>query len=740
MHRRARCFVSWLWIAFAATVAHGQAPKPLSIDVIYDPATRVNFSGRVGPDPEWIDDGSYVRATRGASAEWQRVDAATGQATSLFDTAKMQAALVRLPGVSAEAAARARAAGPALNEQRTGVLLTIGDDLAYYDVPSDVARLLTRTPGAEENATFSPDGRLVAFVRDHNLFIVDVAEPRERALTRDGSPHILNGVLDWLYQEEIYGRGRFQGYWWSPDSSRVAYLQLDEQRVPTYTVTDHIPYRPLLEVTPYPKAGDPNPLVKLGVVKVAGGKTTWIDPEAYRDAEILIVNVGWTPDSRQVIHQVQNREQTWLDLRLSDPGSGRGRALLRETTKAWVNENGNPVWLQDGSFLWISERTGFRHLYHYRADGTLVRPVTSGRWDVRTLYGVDEARGAVFIAATERGPLGVDIYRQGLDGSGLTRLSQTNGTHRAMFNPGFTRYVDSWSNAVTPPQLRLHDAATGRELRVVEPNVVPALTDYRLSAPEFVQVTARDGHVMDAMMIKPPDFSPAKRYPVYQFTYAGPGAASARDRWGGVQYLFHQLLAQKGVIVWILDNRSAGGSAEAQWPVWGRLGEAELQDLEDGVRWLKAQPFVDGSRLVLSGWSYGGFMTAYALTHSSSWAAGVVGAPVTDWRDYDTIYTERLMKLPTSNPDGYKNTAPRFGADALNANMLLIHGTTDYNFQVNNWVQFAYELQRRGKPFEFMAYPRSRHSFDDPLLTRHLQQLILDFVIRSVAPEPAGGR
>ena len=251
MHRRARCFVSWLWIAFAATVAHGQAPKPLSIDVIYDPATRVNFSGRVGPDSEWIDDGSYVRATRGASAEWQRVDAATGQATSLFDTAKMQAALVRLPGVSAEAAARARAAGPALNEQRTGMLLTIGDDLAYYDIPSDVARLLTRTPGAEENATFSPDGRLVAFVRDHNLFVVDVADPRERALTRDGSPHILNGVLDWLYQEEIYGRGRFQGYWWSPDSSRLAYLQLDEQRVPTYTVTDHIPYRPLLEVTPY---------------------------------------------------------------------------------------------------------------------------------------------------------------------------------------------------------------------------------------------------------------------------------------------------------------------------------------------------------------------------------------------------------------------------------------------------------------------------------------------------------
>jgi dipeptidyl-peptidase-4 len=241
---------------------------------------------------------------------------------------------------------------------------------------------------------------------------------------------------------------------------------------------------------------------------------------------------------------------------------------------------------------------------------------------------------------------------------GLTRLSQSSGTHRAMFSPGFTRYIDSWSNAVTPPQLRLHDGAAGRELRVVERNVVPALTEYRLSTPEFVQVTARDGHVMNGMMIKPPDFSPAMRYPVYQFTYAGPGTASARDRWGGIQYLFHQLLAQKGVIVWILDNRSAGGSAEAQWPVWGRLGEAELQDLEDGVRWLKTQPFVDASRLVLSGWSYGGFMTAYALTHSTSWAAGVVGAPVTDWRDYDTIYTERLMKLPRTIPTATRTRLP----------------------------------------------------------------------------------
>ena len=242
--------------------------------------------------------------------------------------------------------------------------------------------------------------------------------------------------------------------------------------------------------------------------------------------------------------------------------------------------------------------------------------------------------------------------------------------------------------------MRLH-AADGAEIRVIEANPVRALTEYRTSRPEFVQVKTRDGGSMDAMLIKPPDFDPARRYPVYQFTYAGPGASQVLNSWGGQSYMFYQLLAQSGVVVWVLDNRSASGrGVEAQWPVYGRLGEYELQDLEDGIAWLKQQPFVDASRIVLSGWSYGGFMTAYALTHSTSWSAGIVGAPVTDWRDYDSVYTERLMKLPKNNPDGYRRTAPRLAADKLQAKMLLIHGTMDDNVHMQNSVQFAYELQR----------------------------------------------
>ena len=740
-------------LAFVLTVAGGtigaQTPRTLSVDAIFHPTSRVDFGGAPATSISWIDAVAY-RSTRRVSGggtsgvEWLRIDAATGNATPLFDAGRMENALAGVAGVTrAQAAEAARTSDLEFNNANNAVLVTIGDDLYTYAFATNQAARLTRTAGEEEEATFSPDGQRVAFVRASNLFVVDIAvnitAAREQALTTDGSAEIFNGKLDWLYQEEIYGRGRFQAYWWSPDSSRLAFLQLNERPVPEYTVTDHIPYRPALEVTDYPKAGDPNPIARLGIARVSGvgggGAPLWANLGTYAGGDFLIVNVDWTPDSSQVVAQIQDREQTWLDLNLVTASTGQLRRVLRETTKAWVNENGNPVWLSDGSFLWISERSGFRHVYHYRTDGTQIRQVTSGRWDVRTFYGASESARAIYFAGTERSSIGMDLYRAGLDGTGLTRLSQAEGWHRAIFNPTFTQYAGVWNNVTTPTQVRLH-RADGTEMRVIDANDRTSIhAQHRLAAPEFVQVKARDGFVMDGMLIKPPDFNPTRRYPVYQFTYAGPGAQSVKNQWGGQQYLYHQLLAQSGIVVWILDNRSASGKGvEAQWPVYGRLGELELQDLEDGVAWLTQQPYVDPTRLILHGWSYGGFMTAYALTHSTSWSAGIVGAPVTDWRDYDTIYTERLMKTPQNNPDGYRRTAPRFAAANLRARMLLVHGTMDDNVHMQNSVQFAYELQKAGKPFEMMLYAKQRHGFTDPMLNTHLYHLMFDFVTKSAAP------
>ena len=352
-------------IATVASVDAQVAARRLTIDDIFHPTRRINFSGTPETPIAWLDATSYLsrrRVTNGV--EWIKVDAVSGRSAPLFDAGAMESALAALPGVTREEASRsARSDDLVLNPSRTGALVTIADDLYFYTFGSTKADRLTAQAGEEEVATFSPDGRTVAFVRENDLFVIDLATQREQALTTDGDPQILNGKLDWLYQEEIYGRGQFRGYWWSPDSTRIAFLQLDERPVPEYTVVDHIPYRPALEVTDYPKAGDPNPLVKLGVARVAGGDPSWIDLSAYSATEFLIVNVAWSPDSQQVVHQVQDREQTWLDLNLAEVSSGGTRRVLREVTSAWVNENGNPVWLKDGSFLWFSERSGFKHLY-----------------------------------------------------------------------------------------------------------------------------------------------------------------------------------------------------------------------------------------------------------------------------------------------------------------------------------------------------------------------------------------
>ena len=727
----------WLGVLIAAMSLSAQSNGLLTVDAIYHPERRVAFSGFAEDGISWLDPATYIVSRQsGSGYEWLKVDATSGKTSPLFDADRMETALASLPGVTrAEAGLIARSNNLTFNSARTGILVTMADDLYFYDISGAKASRLTTAAGEEEEATFSPDGKLVAFVRANNLHVVDVASQRERAITTDGAREILNGKLDWLYQEEIYGRDHFRAYWWSPDSARLAFLQLDERPVPEYTVVDHIPYRPALEVTDYPKAGDPNPLVKLGLSSVTAGTPVWVDVSASATSEYLIVDVDWTPDSQRAVYQIQDREQTWLDLNLADANTGRSRKLVRETTKAWVNNNGDPIWLRDGSFLWFSERSGFKHLYRVADDGRVMNQITTGRWDVRTLYGVNQNAGVLYFAASERSPIGTDIYRINIDGTGLTRLSQTDGTHRAIFNPDFTLFADVWSNVSTPPQVRLY-RNTGSEVRAIDLNPVTALRDYRMSRPEFVQVKTRDGFLMEGMLIKPVDFNPSRRYPVYQFTYAGPGASQVKNQWGGREYMFHQMLAQHGVLVWVLDNRSASGKgAESQWPVYGRLGELELQDLEDGITWLKQLPYVDPTRMVLSGWSYGGFMTAYAMTHSTSWSAGIVGAPVTDWRDYDTVYTERLMKLPKNNSDGYRRTAPRFAADKLQGRLLLLHGTMDDNVHMQNSVQFAYELQKAGKPFEMMVYPKSRHGIADGRLNSHLRQLMFDFVMRAVGAE-----
>ena len=734
--RRRIVLVVTLVASLAASVTAQQ--EQLTIDNIFDSVRRVDFDGDPPSGLVWLDEEHYLQRDRGSARSGTplvKVNALSGESQPLFDVSEMEAALADFPGITTEEAGRlARRPTHLVNPSGTAVVFEVANDLYHYHFGDTRVSRLTRSPEPEEEVSFSPDGLMVAFVRNRDLYVVDVDHRRESALTTDGRETIRNGQLDWVYQEEIYGRGNFRGYWWSPDSSRVAYLQLDDTRVPHMTIVDHISYHPEVEVWDYPKAGDPNPAIRLGVVRSAGGATTWVDLDRYAPSQPLVVRVDWSPGSRNVVFQVQDREQTWLDFVTADAESGRVTRLLRETTQAWVNVNGPPTWLEDGSFLWLSERSGWKHLYHYRGDGTLSRQVTDGPWEVRELHGVDHEGGWIYFSGTERSPIGRDVYRVQIDGSSLTRLSGNKGSHIAAFNPGFTHYIDSWSTVTTPTQVRLH-AVDGTTVRVIDPNDVTTLRQYRLSTPEFLQVTNRDGFVMEAMMIKPPDFDPSQRYPVYQHVYGGPHIQRVRDQWNGSNYMFWQLLAQRGVIVWVMDNSTASGKgAVSTWPLYKNFGELELRDLEDGVAWLKQQAYVDADRIGIEGWSYGGFMVSYALTHSQSFAMGIAGGSVTDWRDYDTVYTERYMLMPHNNPDGYHRSSPRFAADDLHGALLLIHGTMDENVHMQNTLQFAYELQKAGKPFDMMLYPKARHRLE---LEKHRHITMLDFVMRHLQPGAA---
>lgn len=694
-----------------------------------DDLQRVNFSGST-PHLVWLDSENYLERKRG-SEQLFKINAATGASEPFISTAKMEAAFKAIPGIGSESARSSAHAPLHMNAARTAALVHLQNKLFYYAFGSDAPALLVEPADALDNTAFSPDGLKVAFIRDHNLFVVDIATLKPRALTTDGNPKLYNGKLDWVYQEEVYGRGDFFGYWWSPDSKRIAFLQLDESPVKEFALIDHMPAYLEIEKYTYPKAGTPNPKVKLGVVEIDSGAITWIDLGKYLKDEPIIARVGWKPDSSKLVYLICNREQTWIDVDLADCASGRSETLFRDSTGAWIETDNTelPRWLDDGTFLFLSERGGYNHIYHYAADGALLRQVTHGKWEVEKLHGVDQKQHLIYFSANGHSPIAHDIYSTTLEGNSIQRLSLSEGEHQALFDPGLHYFIDTWSDASTPPQARLY-RSNGELVRVLAENKVAALANYKLSKPEFLQVKTRDGFVMEAMLIKPVDFDPAKRYPVWSNTYGGPHAPSVHNSWSGHDGMWYQLLAQKGYLIWVCDNRSASGKgAESAWTSYKHFGAQELKDLEDGVGYLNTLPYVDAARIGIGGWSFGGFMTAYALTHSDQFKVGIAGGSVTDWHLYDSIYTERYMLTPEHNPAGYASTSVLSAAKNLHGKLLLIHGTMDDNVHLQNTLQFVYELQKAGKQFDLMLYPKSGHGVGDPAQAKHLREMMTKYIL-----------
>jgi len=718
---------------FLLTPALAQQKK-LTLEDVYHPEKRLSVEGAMSIGFRWLNDGEHYLQRTGRGTPLVKINALTGQRSPIVEADQMEAAFKKLPGLKEDEARNAARGSFTLSPDESGLFLYLKEDIFYYNFARRQARRLTNSPGLEKEADFSPDGKNVAFVRDNNLYVVDVEQGREKQLTKDGGPRLLNGILDWVYQEEVYGRGDYRAFWWSPDSTRLAFLQLDETGVPIFPVVAQTDLTPKLEQEFYPRPGEPNPKARLGVVSIRNGEHQWVTEPKYRaEDEILIVRVSWTPTSRAVVYQVQNREQTWLDLNSFEPARKASRTVLRETSKAWVDVIGVPIWLQDGSFLWQSARSGFSHIYHHAFDGKLLKAVTSGDWSVSNVYGADVASARVYFSAHRENAIDQHLYRVNLDGTELTRISDRNGSHSANFNKNFTLFSDTWSDVDTPQQALLYRAATMELIRPLAEARESVLKDYQLSPVEFMQVKTPDGFLLDASMIKPPDFDPSRKYPVLVYTYAGPQAPTVRNSWGGRTYLWHQFLAQRGYIIWEIDPRSSSArSAALAWPIHRNLGELELRDIEASLNWLRQQPYIDGSRIGIWGWSYGGFMAAYALTHSTSFKIGIAGAPVTDWRLYDSIYTERYMGLPNQNREGYEKSSVVKAAKNVHGRLLLLHGLIDDNVHLQNSVMLMYELQQAGKEFDVMFYPNSRHGVTIPTLVWHLRKLMTEFILKNL--------
>jgi dipeptidyl-peptidase 4 len=605
------------------------------------------------------------------------------------------------------------------------LLIAAGRDLFVWNLDSGKYDQLTSTASAERDPKVSPDGRSVAFRRDHDLYVIDLASRKETRLTTGGSETLRNGEPDWVYPEEL---DLGTAYWWSPDSRFIAYMQFDLSRQPLYPHTDLRAFPAVAEPQRYPQAGDPNSDVMLGVVPAGGGQTRWMDVSGTRH-QFLLARVNWMRDSRTLAVQRLTRVQDRLDLFAVDAMTGEGRLVLRETDPHWVNLSDDLRLLEDGKrFLWSSERDGYRHLYLYSLEGRELRRLTSGPWEVRGVVGVDERTDRVFYLSSETGAAENQLYSVRFNGRDRTRMTSEEGWHTVSLSPAMDYWMDSYSNATTPLR-RVLRAVSGAESSVFRESDRRIPEEYDLAPREFVTIKAADGRTdLHGAITRPVGFQPGVKYPAVVFVYGGPGAQRIRNQFGGLMgdNGLIQVLAHRGYVVWELDNRGSTGRGHLfETPVHRALGVVELADQKAGIDYLTSRGFVDGERIGMYGWSYGGFMTLNALLNSPGTVrSGIAGAAVTNFANYDTIYTERYMGLPVDNPEGYRKTNLNLQAENLRGSLMLIHNFQDDNVLFQNALQMSDALQRAGKRFEMMIYPQKAHGVTGPVRRQMLDSMV----------------
>lgn len=615
----------------------------------------------------------------------------------------------------------------------TGMLparsLKSGGTFYLFDFIEKKFFLLAESEQEQINAQFSPDGNKLGFVRGNNLFIIDISSQKETQLTFDGNDNILNGHFDWVYEEEF---SIIKGFEWSNDSKTIAYWRLDQTEVPDIKIQkwDSL-YLNSIDMK-YPKAGAKNSDVNIGIVSIETGKNVFADLGDEKD--IYVPRIKFTKDGKSLSIQKLNRLQNKLEFLFADLSNGKTKTVFTETDSCWIDINDNLYFLSDAkTFIWQSERDGYNHFYLMDYSGKVINQITKGNWETANIHYVDEKDKLIYYSSNERGAIYTDLYVIKFDGSSKKRLTESAGSHGINFSKSGSYFIDRYSNSSTLPSTFLYDT-NGKKVRDLAVSTMDGFKDFDLGTSEFLSFTTSDGVELNGMLIKPSDFDPSKKYPVLVYNYSGPGSQIVKDSWQGANLLWHMMLAQKGYLVFMLDNRGTGGRGSSfKKIVYKNLGYWEVHDQIEGAKYLASLPFVDAERIGIWGWSYGGYMSALTLMKGSDYFKSAVSvAPVTHWKFYDTIYTERYMSLPSLNPEGYEVSAVLSHTDKLKGKLLLVHGTADDNVHFQNAVALVEKLISENRQFETMFYPEKDHGIYGGKTRLHLYNMMTNFILNNL--------
>jgi len=602
----------------------------------------------------------------------------------------------------------------------------------YYVYDLNSKELTLVSTDKIQEPTFSPDGTKIAYGYENNLFVKDLSSGAVKQITKDGVKNsIINGITDWVYEEEF---GFVRAFDWNKTGDKLAFIRFDESNVPQYSmdVMGQELY-PSQQVFKYPKAGEENAKVTLHLYDVSKGTTSNIDLSSYNN--YYMPRIKWTSDASVLSVQLMNRHQNKLDLVFVNAMDNSSEIILQETDKAYVDVRDDLTFLNNNSFIWTSEKSGWNHIYQYDKTGKLVSQVTNGDWEVTHYYGFDENTGRIYYQSTENGSINRDVYSVLKSGKNKVRLSEGTGSHRASFSKDFTYYINTFSNAETPNIFTLHKAKTGKNLREIKNNdaIKNKLKNYKISPKEFSTI-AVNGNDLNMYMIKPLDFDPNKEYPLFMYQYSGPGSQSVSNSWGGSNDYWHQMLAQEGCIVVCVDGRGTGFKGrDFKKMTQKELGKYEVEDQISAAKKLGELPYIDEDRIGIWGWSYGGFMSSNCLFQASdTFSMAIAVAPVGSWRFYDTIYTERYMQTPQENASGYDNNSPISHVDKLKGDFLLVHGSGDDNVHLQNTMRLAEALIQANKQFEWAVYPDKNHGIYGGNTRLHLFNKMTNFIKESL--------